>query len=402
MGKIALLILIVFLAVLGLFAVENKDAVIIKIPFGISYEIPKIALMLLSTTAGALAILMYFFMRDTIRVIENMQYQRRKKKEARIKELYSKSLNAIFGGKWEEAKGHLIEVLKDDPAHLDALLKLGELAVDNNDYKTALEYLQKAHEQNPKNLQALFSLETVMEGLQREKDAMHYLEVIFDMDHENLTALYRKQAILERQEKWDDLISLQKSILKTHLNEKDRAREEKKLLGYKYEYARFSLENKEIEKAEKGFRTLLKTDSSFVPAYLGVAEVFLTKGESEDAINLLEKSFEQLNSLIIIARLEDLLLSVGEPGRLIRFYKNAITKRNQDNRLKFLLAKLYYRLEMVDDAMETLNTIDSGTFATMEMHVLKGELLLKRNQVQMALTEFKLACGHKHFMLIPY
>ena len=101
----------------------------------------------------------------------------------------------------------------------------------------------------------------------------------------------------------------------------------------------------------------MRMDNGFLPAYLGTAEVIMTKGETEEAINLLEKGFEQLNSVILLARLEDLLISVGEPGRLIRFYKNALTRSPQDNGLKFLLGKLYYRLEMVDDAIEILNSI---------------------------------------------
>jgi len=402
MGKIAILIFLVFLAVLGFFAVENKDIVSIKVPFGSIYEIPKIALILLSTTLGALLILMVFFVRDTKRVIDNLQYQRRQKKEAKIHTYYSKALNAILGDREEDAKEALEDILKEDPEHVDALLRLGEIALVNDDYKKAFEFYKKAKDINPSNLQALLSVETVMEKMQRFDDALRYLEEILDRDSENLTALYRKRSILERKEKWDELLSVEKSIIKLEQNEKDKQREERRRLGYKYEYARSSLENGELEKAEKAFRALIKLDSNFISAYLGIAEVMLMKGETEETINLLEKSFEQLNSVILLARLEDLLISVGEPGRLIRFYKNAVSKNPQDNSLKFLLGKLYYRLEMVDDAMETLNSIDTSVFSTPELNVLKGELYIKRNQVSRALDEFRKASNIKKSVVIPY
>ncbi len=57
MGKIAVLIFLAFLTVLGFFAVGNKDAIDIKVPFGDIYQIPKIALILLSTIVGALTVL---------------------------------------------------------------------------------------------------------------------------------------------------------------------------------------------------------------------------------------------------------------------------------------------------------------------------------------------------------
>ncbi len=393
MGKIAILIFLTFLAVLGLFALYNKDVVTVKIPFGDLYEMPKIALILLSTTVGALVILLIFFIRDTKRVIDNLQYQKRQRREAKIQEFYSKALNAIVGHKQEEAREALGGILKEDPQHPDALRRLGDLALDNEDYKTALEYYRKARDIQPTNLQTLLALETIMEKLKNFEEALRYLDEILDRDSENVAALCRKRSLLEKREKWDDLVSLQKTIIKLEQKDKERQEEERRLLGYKYEYARSSLENGEPEKAEKAFRTLIKTDNNFIPAHLGLAEAMLLKGETEEAINILEKGFELLNSPILLARLEDLLINVGEPGRLIRFYKNALSRNPQDNGLKFLLGKLYYRLEMVDDAIEMLHSIDTTVLSTQELYAFRGELYMKRNQISRAVDEFRKACG---------
>lgn len=402
MGKIAVLIFLAFLTVLGFFAVENKDAVIVKVPFGDIYQVPKIALILLSAIVGSLTVLAVFFIRDTKRVIDNLQAQKRQKKEARIHSYYSRALNALLGNKEEEAMEALGDILKEDPEHVDALLRLGDIAFSNEDYKTALDYYKKARDLRPSNLQALLSMEAVMERMQRYDDALRYIDDILDIDSGNLTALSRKRSILEQKEMWDDLLTLQKSIIKLVHNEKDRQHEDRRFLGYKYEYARASLESGKLEKAEKAFRTLLKMDSTFIPAHLGLAEVILSNGETEEVINFLEKSFEQLSSVIILARLEDLLISVGEPGRLLRFYKSFIARNPQDNALKFLLGKLYYRLEMVDDAIESLNSIDTGSFSPAEFYSLRGELYMKRNQVPKALEEFRKACGIRQAVVIPY
>lgn len=402
MGKTALFIFMLFLAVLGFFALSNKDMVSITVPFGNTYDMPKIALILISTTLGALTVLLVVFIRDTKRVIDNMQSQRKLKRDEKIRESYSKALNSILGDKEDDARGYLNEILKEDPEFVDALLRLGDIALNNGDYRTAFEHYKKAREIKPSNIQTLFAVETVMERTGRIDEALRYLDEILDHDAENLTALYRKRAFLEKRERWDDLLSLQKTILKLEQSDNDKNREERKLLGYKYEYARAALENNEMEKAEKAFRTLLKMDQNFVPAYLGMAEVILNKGETEETINFLEKGFEQLNSIIILARLEDLLISVGEPGRLIRFYRNALSKTPNDNGLKFLLGKLYFRLEMVDDAIETLNSVDAGVFSTPEFHNLKAELFLKRNQTPRAVDEFRKAYEINTRMLIPY
>lgn len=402
MGKLSILIILAFLAVLGFFAVENTDVVTIKIPFSHVYETSKIALILLSSVLGALFVLIYFFVRDTKRAIDTMQLQKRQKKEAKIQEYYAKALNAILGNRDGDAREALKEILKENPEHTDALLRLGDIAFKNEENVAALGFYRNARDIDPRNLQALLSMESVLEKSGHNDSALKILEEIIDIDGNNLTALYKKRAILEKKEKWDDLLSLQKTIAKLVHNDKEKQREDKKHLGYKYEYGRASLENGDIEKAEKAFRTLLKMDPSFLPAYLGLAEVMVTKGEIEEAINFLEKSYETLRSAIILARIEDLLISVGEPGRLLRFYRNAMSRLPRDNGLKFMMGKLYSRLEMVDDALETLESIDSNVYTNPELYTVKGELYKKRNQAGRAMEEFRIAAELRHSPGISY
>ncbi len=402
MGKLAILIFVLFLAGLALFAIDNKEITTIKIPFSDIYEIPKIALILLSSVAGALAMLIAFAIRDTKRFIENWQYQRKQKKEARIQELYSKALNALLAHDEDEAKKPLESILVEEPKHLDALLRLGDIASAEEDYQKAMSFYNKAFSVNPQNLEVLFSLESLMEKTGRWADALNYIENILDIDADNLSALYKKRAILERDEKWDELVEAQKTILKHEHTEKDRQREQMNLLGYKYEYGRHSLETGEIEKARKAFKTLIKLNGDFIPAYIGLAEVMLGEGESEDAVDFLEKSYDQTSSLIILARLEDLLISLGEPSRLIRLYENSLAKNPQNHTLRFLLGKLYYRLEMIDDAFETFTYVDASGVASPELYQIMGDLYLKRNQYDRAVSEFKKAVDMKMAFRLPY
>lgn len=402
MGKVSIFFFLVILLVIGFFGMENKDVVLIKVPFGSTYEVLKFVLVLLSTVVGAAVVLGLVFIRDTKRVIDTMQLQKRQKKEAKTQENYAKALNSILGNRDEDAKEALKDILKEDPEHIDALLRLGDIAFRNEEYAAALGFYRNARDISPRNLQALLSMEAVLEKSGHGDRALKILEEILDIDGNNLTALYKKQAILEKKEKWDDLLSLQKTAIKLAQNDKERQRQEKKQLGYIYEYGRASLENSELEKAEKAFTTLLKMDTAFLPAYLGLAEVMVTKGEPEEAINFLEKSYERLSSPIVLARLEDLLISVGEPGRLLRFYRTALSRSTVDNSLKFMLGKLYSRLEMVDDAIETLESIDTNVYSNPEIFTIKGELFRKRNQVGRAMEAFRTAAELKHHASAPY
>jgi tetratricopeptide (TPR) repeat protein len=402
MDKLSIFIIVVFFGIVALFAMNNHEVTTIRVPFGAVYELPKIALILLASGVGFLVTLFVFAIRDTKKYMDNWQYQKKQKQEAKTQELYSKALNALLAHNEQAAKDALEEILVEEPGHIDALLRLGDIAAVEDDYQKAIAYYQKARNITPKKLETLFALEMLMEKTGRWTEAMKYLEEILDVDESNLSAMYKKRDILERQGRWDELVYLQKAILKHEHNEKDKRRENHNLIGYKYEYGRHSLENNQLEKAKKAFKTVLRLEKDFIPAILGLAEVMLIEGESEEAVNLLERTYESTHSTILLARLEDLLIGLGEPSRLISIYKNSLSRRPNDPVTKFFLGKLFYRLEMVDDAFETLNGIDTGGAFYPELHQVLGNLYLRKNQCEKAAQEFKKAMEVKLNLRLPY
>mgnify|MGYP000851203783 CR=1 FL=1 len=401
MSKFLIFLLLIFLTIIGLFAMENKDTVILKVPFGAAYEMPKIGLMLLSLSFGAFFIFIVFFIRDTTNLIGKFQLQKRQKQEEKIKEYYANALNAIVRDKITEAKEALQEILKEEPEHIDALIRLGDISMKEEDYKTALKYYKKAYELDPKNIISLFSIEGIMEKMNENELALRYIEQIINLEPDNLLAYYKMRIILEKLEKWEDLIALQKKILKL-IPEYKKSDEEKRLVGYTYEYGRVSIELGELEQAERVFSTLVKTSPDFIPAYLGLTEVMISEGEVEEAIELLQKSYKDLKSKLLLIRLEDLMISIGDPKRLIQFYLKAINEQPDDIELKFLLGRLYYRLEMIDDAIETLSSIDPAICSTPKLHCIKGFLYLRRNQITRAVSEFKELCPETKVSNLSY
>lgn len=401
MSKIYIFLILLFLTIIGLFAMENKEPIILKIPFSSAYEMPKIGLILLSLSFGAFFIFIVFFIRDTVNLVNRIQLQKRQKKEEKIKEHYAKALNAIIREKLSEAKESLQEVLKEDPEHIDALIRLGDLAIREEDYKSALKYYKKAYEFDPKNIIPLLSLEDMMEKMNDNELALKYIEQILSIEPDNLLAHYKMRKILEKMEKWQELINIQKKIIKLVPNTK-KQEEESKLIGYTYEYGRVSLEQGDIDSAERIFASLIKSNPNFIPSYLGMVEVYLSKGEIEEAITLIERVYNEQKSKILLLRLEDLLISIGDPKRLIQFYLRAINASPNDSELKILLGRLYYRLEMIDDAIEILASVDTATCDNPKLNCIRGILYLRRNQLNKALSEFKELCPESKISSVNY
>ncbi|HCC69240.1 MAG TPA: hypothetical protein DEP99_05075 [Nitrospiraceae bacterium] len=402
MGKFAIFLIILFVAALGYLAILNKETVTLRFRPDSIYEIPKIALILFSSALGALTILAVIVARDARRYIESWQDVKQQKKESRLQGYYTKGLDALVAFRGQEAEEHFSRIIQEEPNHINSLLRLGDLAFSSGDITKAKDYYIKAKELSPRNLEILFSLEKVFEAEQKWQDALRYLDNILEIDEESPLALYRKRDVFENMKRWDLILDVQYKILKSDLPKREKEREHKNLIGYKYELGRHYLESSDIDRAKKLLRAVVRQDKDFIPAYLALAEAYLRDGEVEEAEELLVRGYDTTSSLVFLARLEDLFIALGEPGKIIGIYQNAIQKDPKDQKLQFFLAKLYYRLEMIDDAYETIVSMDVGSLDYPELHNLLGNIYQRRMQHDKAAEEFKKALKLKKLLLVPY
>lgn len=401
MAKLTMFVMIALLIVIGAFAFFNNDTTSITVPFDKEYQIPKMGLIILSSVVGALTMFFIYAARDTRRMVLSYQVQRLQKQHDKIAGLYARAMDALLGEDQQGAQKALREILKIQPDHRDSLLRLGNVAMRAERFDEAVEFYQRVLTADGRNLEALFSLAEANRRTGQRAAALKYVEKILEIDDDNHSALVKKRTLLEADGLWKDLQAVQRVLIKIERADEGRRREEEqRLLGYRYEMAREALERGNMSEAEKGFKAIVSESQDFVPAYLGYAEVMLSdERKTDDAVTLLERAYERTGSPIVLARLEDLLLSLGEPSRLIAIYKKAIEAHPTDRSLKFFLGKLYFRLEMVDDAFAALETLED---TYVEVHKLLGELYLRRNQCEKAVTQFKKTLDMSKTYKIPY
>jgi len=403
MTKLAVFLFIIFVMALGYLAILNEGTVTLKLGEKHIYEIPKIAFILLSSAFGALAMLVIITVRDAKRYIENLQNIRHQKKDLQIQESYGKGLDAFIAHRYVEAEEIFNRVIEEEPAHLNSLLRLGDIAFKKGEIVNAKDFYTRAKEVRPQSIEVLFSLEKVFESEQRWQEALRYLDNILEMDEGNPMALYKKREIHEINRNWEALLDTQYKVLKSAILQRGKQEEHKNLIGYKYELGCYYLERGDIEKAKKVLRTIIKLDKNFISAYLALAESYLREDNIEEAQELLIKGYETTSAPVFLMRVEDIIIGMGEPSRIIEIYQKAIQNNPQDSRLHFFLAKLFYRLEMIDDAMERINiALDTTGVDYPALHILLGNIYEKRMKYNESAKEFKRALKVEKPMLIPF
>jgi len=399
MGKFSIAVFIIFLAVIALFSVFNNDSTTIAVPFGESVELPKIGVILISAVFGALTMLVVFMVRDSMRFMLSYQGQRAARRSEKISSLYNSALNAMLGEDYTSARASIMQILKVEPTHTDALLRLGNLDFKGGALDSAATNYMKALGTSGNNLEALLSLVETKAHMERWDEALGHVDEILQIEPTNHSALASKRDLLEQEDSWEDLIEAQRAVIRTVSDPEATHREQLTLLGYRYEFGRELLESGTLEQAEKIFKAILGEDQDFMPAYLGVAEAMMARSEDEAAADYLERAYESTGSRIVLARLEDLLISLGDPLRIIRLTEGAVKSNPDDLEARFFLGKLYYRLEMVDDAFRELEGLE-GSYP--EVHLLLGELYLRRQQCEQAAKQYKKTLELKKALRVPF
>ncbi len=380
----------------------NQGMITISLLPSKTYELSKASFFLISLAAGAGMVFLLYFTRDVRRFLRGLKFQRDQKKQARIQDLYTKGLNSLLAKRNPEATSFFQKVLSINPNHVDTLLRMGITQLRLKNPQEAIRLHQKALSLDSKNSEVLFSLAADYEESKRYDDALKVYKDILSRDSSNLSALIRMRDLYLRLNQWEQLYEAQRQLLSNPLSTAEQEVEHRKFVGFKYEFGRTLLESGDLERAKKIFRGVIKLDKDFIPAYLGLGEAYLEDHKPAEAAELWEKAYKMTSSNLLLHRIEDLYLKQGEPGKAIELYTHAVSWRPQDLALKFFLGKLFYRLEMIDEAFDALSSVDWGDKELPDVHKLLGNIYLRRGSLGLAATEFKKALGFRKQIIIPY
>jgi lipopolysaccharide biosynthesis regulator YciM len=380
----------------------NRGVITVNITPTRAKEIAVSTFFLISLSTGAGLVLLIYLMRDIRRFLRGLKVQREQKRRLKVQELYAKGMNAMLAKRNADAITYFQRILNIDPNHVDTLLRMGISYLRQMNVQEAVRLHLKAWSLDRDNQEVAYSLAADYEEAKRFDDAIKMYKEIIGKDPTNITALTRLRDAYHRQGNWEDLTETQARLLTTPLGAQEMEVEHRRLVGFKYELGRSYLESGDLERAKKVFRSVIKLDKDFVPAYLGLGEVYLEERKTGDALELWERSYKMTSSIILLLRLEDLYLKQGEPGKAIEIYQQAVTWKPQDVTIKFFLGKLYYRLEMVDEAYDTLTSVDWGDREFPDVHKLLGNIYLRRGSLGLASAEFKKAMGFRKQLIVPF
>ena len=294
--------------------------------------------------------------REFALMVERARLRRAGKKAEEIEEEYSRGLVAVLEGRGDQALRSFRAVLERDSRHVNTLIKLGEVLRRQGKPAEAIEFHRKAQNLKPESTRPLYALVDDHESRGEMDRARAVLGKILSIDKGSIAAWRKLRSLHVNEKNWDRANEAQSRVERLSRGRPSDA-DCRWGQGIRYEHATALLEEGKTRDAISGFRKLLKDNESFIPAHVGLGEALRESGVDGEAVEAWHNGFELTGSPVFLTLLENHHLQREQPLAAIEALKKCVGCARRDTVARFYLGKLYFRLEMLDDAHSTLSSL---------------------------------------------
>lgn len=189
---------------------------------------------------------------------------------------------------------------------------------------------------------------------------------------------------------WAEALGLEERVVAS-LSAGERAREAEWLAAIHYELGRSEIQRKQPAAAIPHFKNALKADRNFLPAALALGEAQAATGDPREAVKTWERAAELQPALPVLTRLERAYREEGRPSRMIAVYRAAVDRAPDDLALAVALGRVYFELEMLDEAADQFEKVEVRAPNLPVVHAFLGAVFEHRGDVREAFEEYRRA-----------
>lgn len=397
--------LLVIFGLIGLFiylAYLNPDDLTLHFMF--NRDITASVWFVIFTTflIGFLIAAIWLFIRSSSRRLTKKKVKKVLKREKDIEELYYRGLGALAKDQHDRALWYFQQILRKDNKHLGALLRGGETLRAKKNYGEAISYHLRARTVAGDSPEVLNSLAEDHTAAGNFKEATSLYQTLLRLTPEDSLSIYRKLRELSiNQGNWTEATQWHQKIAKLVPKDEEEA-ERKTGYGIKYQQGVQTLEKGELKEAEAIFQKLIKSDKDSAPAYLKLGEVSIARGEGEDGVKVWLQGYQATGQLIFLSKIEDYYLSHDAPDKAIEAYRHAISTARDELVTRFMLGRLYYRLEMIDKALDEFLGLEKAVSYSPTLQYFIAKCYQKRDEDKKAADIFRKIIKHCDPLKLSY
>lgn len=358
--------------------------------------LPVILLSFIFFIVGMFVSSLVIILSDIKNIIHDWKEKRQIKNTAAARNLYLEGVENILKGNTKRARTLLNDSLAKDPAHIDTYIKIAETYLADNIPNEAVEILKRGiHDVSPSNLQMLLKLVDCYLILNKRDTAYTLLDSYLKNEPNSIHAAKKLRDILVEDSRWQDALP-QQEFLTAHMQKNNMAGLQKELNllnGLTYESAKVFYNEGRFDESLKLIEKILNTTDGFIPAQILKGKVLYKKGNVSSAVKVWEKAYRKYRNAALFMQIEELYLKESLPYRIIKLYKRTIEFHPDDKTLRVFLARLYLKLEMVDEAINEIELLVKEDEGTRYQHLLLAESYARRGRFEESVKSYKNAAS---------
>jgi len=388
---------------LGSLVVANGEVLAQQVRLWSGASVSVGQLLILCFSGGVLVTVSVGLAHEIGLTVERWRFRRETRKTEEIEEEYSRGLVALLEGREDEALAHFRAVLERDSRHFNTLLKVGQVLRHQEKYAEAIEYHRKAHHIKEDNTRPLYALVEDYEAKGDMDRARSVLGQIIGINRSSVAAWRKLRSLHMKEGHWEKALEAHEKVRKlSHPDGAETVVDRRVGLGIRYEMAVARLEQGKAKEAVGLLRRILKDDGPFIPAHAKLGQALLELGQEGDAIQAWQHGFETTGSTVFLTLLEEHYLKRERPLAAIEALKLCIARVRKDTLARFYLGKLYFRLEMLDDAMSVLSSLEGRATYAPTLHYLLGRIHERRHQHREAVREYRKVIKEMELVQLEY
>lgn len=223
----------------------------------------------------------------------------------------------------------------------------------------------------------------------REEAATLYRRVL-EFRRTHLAALRGLRDLALDADGWDEAVEMQERLAALAAPG-ERGREAETLAAIHYQAGRAELSRGTVATAVGHLKNAVRADRRFVPAALALGDAYEAAGDHREAVRAWERAAEIEPVLPLLARLECVYRHEARPGRMIALYRDAVGRAPDDPALALALGRVYFELEMLDEAAEQFEKVEVRAADAPAVHAFLGAVFERREQWREAFEEYRRA-----------
>ncbi len=366
-------------------------------PFAVTpdFSVPVFVLLLVVFLLGFLPTAGVLLVQRLQRDLALRRERRRHREERSLAATFRRAVDFQTDGQWGKAADELELAAAEQPEDFSTLLRYGEVLRNRGRVAEALEVHRRAAVLYPTSVALLYQLAEDYEANGEEKVAHEIRDrAARDFPGFGLHALRRRrnQALAVRD--WREAARLHERIEALLTEGGDAAeleRENGVKMGLTYQRALELLEKEQAEEAAAVLRGILEQEPRFIPAAIMLGEAELLREREAEAVVEWRRGYETTGSPVLLQRIEDHYIEREQPVAAIETLHSLIAGAANDLLPRFFLGRLYHRLEMHQEALNTLEGLRDRIRFSPTFHFVLARIHQRRGELGKAVAAY-LAC----------